>query len=189
MTVPRIATNNNRNVLLNSLYSTSFPPKFNSYKHVLLSKSAKIITLKADTGTTANHIWDKYIIILKKPQQRTTGPRVLLPENSIIWTILTGHLPLSTLPSAATQFHAYINLNSSSLLSIGQLCDSYCSTFFTKNDVTIFNSDNTPVLNRKQDTYGGLWDVAITSSQPESSPTVTTTPKANSILCLDKTKS
>ena len=41
-TVPKVATNNNRNILLNSTDSTSVSPKFISYKHAVLNKPTKI---------------------------------------------------------------------------------------------------------------------------------------------------
>ena len=93
------------------------------------------------------------------------------------------------LPSTATQSHAYLNLKSASLLSIGQLCDSNCSAFFTKKDVAIFNLDKTPVLNGTRNTSDGLWHVTIETSQTETSPTATINQSANSVLRLYKIKS
>ena len=153
---------------------------------MLLSNSTKIISLKYDTVATVNYIRGKDTIILKNPQPTTTGPRVHIPDNSIIQPTIYGHLPLPTLPSESTQAHAYPNLNSASFLSIGQLYNYDCSALFTKKDVT---SDNTPVLKGRINTSDGLWDVKITSSQPESSPTAPTTSNTNHILFLDKTKS
>ena len=90
------------------------------------------------------------------------------------------------LPLAATQSHTYPNLKRTNLLWIGQLCDYDCFTLFTKKVVTIFNPDNNPVLNVKQNKSDGLWDVTITSYQYILTPT---TPNKNSILRLDKEKS
>ena len=59
---------------------------------------------------------------------------------------------------------------------------------FQKKDFTIFNSENPPVLNRIRNTSDGLWDVTIKYSQPETPLATTTTPNANSVLRLYKTK-
>ena len=127
--------------------------------------------------------------MLKNPQPKTTAPQVRLPDNSIIQPTLFGHLLLLTLPSVAIQSHSYPNLKSASLLSIVKLCDSDCYAVFIKNDVTIFNSDNTSVINGKINTSDGLWGGIITSSQSESYTTAPTTPNANSVFRLHKTKS
>ena len=69
------------------------------------------------------------------------------------------------LTPADTKNHAYPNLKSASLLSTGQLCYSDFSALFIINDVSIFNSYDTPVLDRKYNISDGLWDVEISPSQ------------------------
>ena len=61
------ATNDNRNILLNSTDSTPIPHKLNSYKHELLSNSTKRINLKSDKGAMRNYIRRKDTIILNIP--------------------------------------------------------------------------------------------------------------------------
>ena len=126
-----------------------------SYKYAVLNKSTNIITPKYDTGATRNYIRGQDTIVLNKPQPTTIGPRVCLPDKSIIQPTLSGHIPLPMLQSEATQAHAYPNLKSSRILSIGQLCDSDSSALFTKKDATIFNSYKTTTLNRTRNTYDG----------------------------------
>ena len=87
-------------------------------------KNRNEIILEADTGATESYIRVQDTIILKNPGPTTTGPRVRLPDNSIIQPTLSGNIPLPMLPSASTQAHAYTNLKSASFLSIGQMCDS-----------------------------------------------------------------
>ena len=132
-----------------------------SYKHAVSNKSSKISTLKSYTGATGNYIRGKDTIILKNLEPTTTCPRVRLPDNSIIQPKLPGHITLPMLPSEATQAQTYPNRRSSILLSIGKLCDSDCSALFTKKDITIFNSEKTPVLNVIRNTYDGLWYFTI----------------------------
>ena len=187
--VPKVATNDNRNILLKSSDITLVPPNLISYKHAVLNKSLKAIILKSDTGATGNYVRGQDTIILKNPGPTTTGPRVRLTKNSIIQPTLFGHPPIQMLPSKATQAHAYPNLKSASLLSILQLCDSNCSALFTKKDVTIFNSENTPVLNGTRNTSDGLWDVIIETSHPKPPITAIIIQQENSVLRLDKKKS
>ena len=61
-TVPKAETKE-RNVLLNSIDSTSVPPKLITYKHAVLNKPTKTINLKFDTGATCNSILGKDNII------------------------------------------------------------------------------------------------------------------------------
>ena len=127
-----------------------------SYKHAVFNKHCKKIILKYDTGATGNYIRGQDTIILKNPRPTTTGHRVRLPDNSSIQQTLCGHLHLPMLSSTATQAHVYPNLKIASLLSIRQLCYSNLSSLFTKKDVTIFNSDKTPVLNIISNISDGL---------------------------------
>ena len=172
VTVPIVATNNNRNILLIYTNSNSVPPKFNSYKHALLSKFTNTIAVKCFTGATGRFIRYKYSVIFNYLQHTTTSPLFRLPDNSVIQPTHSGHLPLSILPPVSTQAHAYLNIKSYSLLSIGQLCDSDCSALFTKSYVATFNSDKTPVLNGKHNISNILWDVKCHHHTPHHPPLI-----------------
>ena len=160
-----------------------------TYNHTVLNRYHKAIVFKADTGATVNYIKGQYTIILKDTVPTTTGHRIRLPDNSIIQPTLSRHLPLPMLPSTATQAHAYTNLKSASLLSIGQLCDSNCSSLFTKKDVTVFNSYKHRELNGTRNTSDSLWGVTIGTSQPEPTPTANINQHANFVLQQEKAKS
>ena len=82
-TVPKVATNNNRNILLKCTDTTLVPPKFISYKHMVLNKSIKITTLKSDTGTTRNYIRGQDIIILKTQNQQPPAPYSTSPTTTL----------------------------------------------------------------------------------------------------------
>ena len=142
-TVPKVATNNNINILLKYPDSNLVPPNLMSYNNPIWSKYCKTIIPKSDTGATGNYIRGRDTIILKNPGPTTTVPRFCLLKNSIIQPTLSVHLPLLMLPPTATQSHTYTNLKSARLSSIRQLCDSNYSAFFTKKGVTISNSEKT----------------------------------------------
>ena len=167
-TVSTVATNINRNILLNSTYSTSVPPKFNSYKHTLLRKSANIINLKDDTGSTWNYIRDKDTIIFKNLQPKTYNHRPPSPppwqhryptNTFLIFTSLNVTPTSHTNPRISKYQEHYPPFNMKTL-------KLWFLWNFHKKDVTVFNSDNTHVLNIKRNTYDGLLDITITSSQP-----------------------
>ena len=157
-----------------------------SYKNALLANTA--IILKADTGASGNYIRLKDAIILKNKKLTKTGPKVRLPNNSVITSTTEGYLPFNNLPKNATQAHIFPDIKSASLLSIGQLCDSNCTAIFTKTDLTVLNEAHDPVLNGIRNSNDGLWDIAL--NQPDTSTITQPSHKAlNAVLRLDKTSS
>ena len=146
--------------------------------------------MKADTGATANYIRTKDAVILSQLKSTSTGPRVRLPNNApIITTKQEGTLPIPNVPLAATKAHTFDDLHSSSLLSVGQLCDADCSALFTRESLKVYNKCNDLVLTGHQRNQNdGLWDVNLSSLQsaPPVSPPMAS---LNAVLCYDKTKS
>ena len=78
--VPKVATDNNRNILLKYSESTLVPPNLMSYNQAVLKKNCKAIILKDETGATGNYIRGQDTIILKNTGPTTTGPRFRLPR-------------------------------------------------------------------------------------------------------------
>ena len=75
------------------------------------------------------------------------------------------------------------DLHSSSLLSIGQLCDEDYSAVFTKNHVHIFDQHNNIALTGQRNNQDGLWDVNFQSKIQQSHPQLQLpSPTANVIL-------
>jgi len=81
------------------------------------------ITFKADSGASSTYIRRNDQDILRNIRPTTTGPTVSLPDNRQIKCTAIGNLPITTMSSRATQSYIMPDLHSSSLLSIGQLCD------------------------------------------------------------------
>ena len=162
--VSKVSKNNNRNILLKSIDSTLVPTNIMSYKNVILNKSWKTIIFKSDTGATGNYIRGQDTIILNNPGPTATGPRVRLPNNSIIQTKTFW---IYTSPN--------VTINSHTISCISKLKEHQPSlnkkTVWFKllravhnKDVTIFNSDKNPVLNEISNTLYGLWVVTIDTS-------------------------
>ena len=115
-----------------SFSSILLPPK--SYQEALILPQQPTV-LKADTGATGHYIKPCDMTILHKLLLTNKGPAVRLPNNEIMQAKLKGHLPLPTLPPISTKAHVFKELQSVSLLSVGQLCDSDCVAVFTKTDL------------------------------------------------------
>jgi hypothetical protein len=137
--------------------------------------------LKADTGATAHYIKANDAGLLHALTTTKTGPSVRLPNNTTMQTQLRGHLPISNIPKQATQAHVFKDLQSASLLSVGQLCDSDCTAVFTKTDLQIFDTNKQVIIRGTRNFQDGLWDVHL--QQPSPSRVEHT---VNAILKIDK---
>ena len=97
-----------------------------------LSSNNNIVIAKGDSGASA-HYWreqDKAILQNIHPD---TSVKVTLPNAEPISSTLKGTIPLtSKLTSKARQATVLPNLHSSSLISLGQLCDDDCKIILDK---------------------------------------------------------
>ena len=76
-----------------------------------------------------------------------------------------GFLPLQLLAPTACEMHVFDNLQSASLLSLGQLCDNGCTVLLNKNSLHIFKNLKHIILgfcNRSN----GLWVVPLQVQPP-----------------------
>ena len=96
------------------------------------------------------------------------GPTVYLPNNDNITSTAHGHLPLPELSSASTKTHILPDLQNSSLLSLGQLCDDNCIIHLTKQYLHVFKN-NKLILTGFRNKNDGLWDVPLPQSPALSS--------------------
>jgi hypothetical protein len=78
-------------------------------------------------------------------------------------------IPLAPeLSHQATTGHIFHNLQSGSLISIGQLCDDDCVALFTKYNVKIYKDGRAIIIGARNQT-NGLWNIPL--AQPVSLPT------------------
>jgi len=121
--------------------------------------------------------------ILRNVRPTATGPTVRLPDNRQIKCTAIGNLPITTMSSRAKQSYIMPDLHSSSLLSIGQLCDENYSAVFTKKHGKIFDQHNNIALTGQRNNQDGLWDVNFQSPIQQSQPQLhSPSPTANVIL-------
>ena len=84
----------------------------------------------------------------------------------------------SSLSAHAKKSHIFDGLHSSSLISLGQLCDDDCVAILDKNEINVING-KTPTLKGQRNKTDGLWFIPI--SIPVSH-------HAMAIITKDKTK-
>ena len=165
---------------MSKLFSSIVVPQ-KSYREALILPKKPII-LKADTGATGHYIKPSDMTILNNLLPTTTGPAVRLPNNEIMQAKLKGNLPLPTLPSTSTKAHVFQELQSASLLSVGQLCDSDCDAVFSKHDLKIYDNKKRIILRGARNFTDGLWDVKLNIPQQTSVQHT-----VNAVLKIDKT--
>jgi len=79
----------------------------------------------------------------------------------------TAKLDLPNLPKAARTAHIFPALGTTSLLSVGQLCDADCTATFTEKTITITHNDKT-ILSGTQNKKTNLWNVNLPTHTTES---------------------
>ena len=103
-----------------------------------------------------------------------------LPNVAQIQATQAGYLPFHDKSSAtATKTHVFPGIKSSSLISIGQLCDDDCTAVLDRKWMKIYEN-NEIVLYCSRNLTDGLWDISI--------PTEPTQLQANVTIRKDKTK-
>ena len=137
--------------------STVIPPKLQTLANV---------TAKCDSGASKHYFTVKDQRSLTNVQTIVNGPRVGLPDGSIVQGSQAGYMKLhSALTTQAQDTHIFPGIKSSSLISIGQLCDDGCTAVFNNKEIGIYKN-NTMILRGKRNLTDGLWDISIPT--PES---------------------
>ena len=93
--------------------------------------------------------------------QEYLGPSVVLPNNELISSTQKGQIPLSSLLSKTAQTASILpKLESSSLVSLGQICDDGCTILLDKKQLTAFKQE-TIVLQGIRNPHDKLWDIPV----------------------------
>ena len=122
-------------------------------------KSTHKIIAKADSGASKHYIRDRDKAVLTNIIS-TAGPKILLPDKSVLQATSKGMLPLPTLSKESCVAHVIPGLKSSSLLSMGQLCDDNCEIQLRKHDMVV-RKNNHIILHGTRNTNDGLWDIDL----------------------------
>ena len=93
-----------------------------------------------------------------------------LPNNEKIEITKEGILPLNLKISAEGRKASVLpGLQNTSLLSLGQLCDDYCTIALRKSDMKVYKNNNLVLKGIRNVAYG-LWDAQI---KPQKLPPMT----------------
>ena len=122
-----------------------------------------VIIAKGDSGASSNYWREEDKQILRNLQPNSTI-NVTLPNNDPIKSTSNGTIPLSNMLSSKAKLATVLpNLKSSSLISLGQLCDDNCTVLLDKKKLNVYKN-NQVVLKGYRNPNDGLWDIPIVSN-------------------------
>ena len=122
------------------------------------SNQTKVITTKLDSGASGTYIRKEDENIAQSKHKSCNGPRVILPDNSVLTPSHECNLKLPGMSNKGTSAYIFPELKSASLISVGQLCDDGCTVTFTANDVKAIKENNI-VLQGTRNWQDKLWDI------------------------------
>ena len=127
---------------------------------------------KGDSGASSHYWRDKdrtcLTNIISAP-----GPTVTLPNNTKIKSSEKGKLPLhSNFSSKATTTAILPGLQSSSLISLGQLCDDNCEVLLNKDSLFVVKN-NELLMEGFRNQEDKLWDIPVLNPNISKSKNLT----------------
>ena len=118
---------------------------------------------KGDSAAS-HHYWkttDRHILQEYTSQK---GPSVHQPDNSTLASTGAGYLPLhSSITNRGSHTMVLPQLHSSSLVSLGQLCDDNCLVLLSATKLYTFKNGKV-ILTGDRSHTDGLWDIPITQN-------------------------
>ena len=94
------------------------------------------VVAKADSGASKHYFRPQDINVLDNIIDED-GPTVALPDNTTLHATKSGTLPITGVSNSAKKVHIIPKLSSSSLISMGQLCDDDCDVHLRREDVGV----------------------------------------------------
>ena len=137
----------------NFCYSFLIPPVIPPFP-----QSTTTITTKLDSGASGTYIRKEDENIAQQKHPSYNGPRVILPDNSVLTPSHECNLKIPGMSRKGTSAYIFPELKSASLISIGQLCDDGCTVTFTANGVKAVKENNI-VLHGSRNWQDKLWDI------------------------------
>ena len=147
------------------------------------------LTAVADTGASSHYVRDEDKMHVVETPPSSPGPLVTLPNAETAQATSEAFIPLSNqLSKQAQTGHILPALKSSSLLSMGQLCDDGCDVVFRKQSLHLLKDTKAMdcflktqhcILNGKRNLSNRLWDITLnTKSDAPHHSIVLPTPHA-----------
>ena len=120
-----------------------------------------VVIAKGDSGAT-NHYWRTKDAHVLENIKKDTSTKVTLPNAEGTHSTSKGTLPMSQqLSETAKQATVLPRLESSSLISLGQLCDDDCKVELDKKNLKVFKEERL-IMKGHRNKSDGLWDMPIT---------------------------
>lgn len=150
-------------ICLTSSPKTSTPNQINLVTHNNTHITPHLAN--ADTGTTGHYLsfCDVNVITNVQPLSPNTPVVVTLPNNSHIRATHSALLNFPHLPLAARHAYLFPHLTSS-LISIGMLCDNGLTAHYHHDAVYIADAKGNVVLSGRRHEHSRLWMIDIASS-------------------------
>ena len=133
-----------------------------------------------DTGCTGHYAGTQSHNKLK-----TSSPiTVTLPNGERMTSSHIRYLNIQSLPSETCSQHLFPKIQTSGLLSIGQLCDAGCTASFTQSKLEVRNKHNDIIIvGHRNHIHGNkMWVVELTDNQPSILPS------CNAVILAETTK-
>ena len=116
---------------------------------------------KGDSGATSHFIRFEDTLSCLNNVESYRGPEVMLPDAGTITPPLKGQLFLSNKLSKQAQTATALSaLKSSSLISLGQLCDDNCTVILDNHKLLAIKKDKI-ILQGRKNYLDGLWNIPI----------------------------
>ena len=147
------------------------------------STQNKCVIAKGDSGATSHYFQLQDAEVLTNVTN-TSGSPVRQPDDINLSPTGIGVVPLSKkLSQLAKTAMILLNLKSSSLLSMGQLCNDGCKVILAKQDLAVVK-DNHIILRGIQNKSDKLWDIPIKKHIPvETKNEIDTTSSIAKEIC------
>ena len=121
------------------------------------------VIAKGDSAAS-RHYWRPIDAGILDNIQPADGEHVLLPDMAEITATTKGSLPIEGVTETARETLVLPKLGSSSLVSLGQLCDDGCKVELTKTDLTVFKKGK-KILKGKRNQEDRLWDIPLNQTK------------------------
>lgn len=119
------------------------------------------VTAKCDSGVSKQYFTVNNQRALTSVQPVSNGPRVGLPDGTIVKGSQAGHVKLHpSLTPQAKKTHTSFLVSKVIPFYIGQLCDDGCTAVLYNKAIRIYKN-NTKILYGKRNYTDGLWDISI----------------------------
>ena len=150
------------------------------------------VTAVIDSGATSNYLRPEDHHCATDITTDPHGPEVTLPNATTIRASKRAQLPISSQLSAdAQRGHILPGLKSTSLVSVGRICDDDCNVLFRRKRVHVIKDTpavdkllktNKSILEGKRNFKNGLWDITLNKRNLNDDPHQIVLPKLHGAL-------